>query len=64
MGRYRDTGGGGGPAGGVGGGLGGIFDMKLTLSVLLCEIKEDNIKFVILATILIYLINLTIYCRK
>ena len=32
--------------------------MKLTLSMtLLSEIKDDNIKFVILATILMYLLN-------
>ena len=48
MGGYRVTGSGGGSGGGV---AGGLFDMKLTLS----EIKDDNIKFIILATILMFL---------
>ena len=48
-------GGGGGPGGGVGGVVGSLFDMKLALDM--SEIKDDNIKFVILATILMYLWN-------
>ena len=39
----------------VGGGV--CFDMELTLCMTqLAEIKDDNIKFVILATILMYLV--------
>ena len=46
VGGYRVTGDGGGPGGGVGEGRWGVC-------------KDDNIKFVILATIL-----MTIYCKK
>ena len=37
--------------------MGGLFEIDLLYMTQLSEIKDDNIKFVILTTILMYLLN-------